>query len=70
MTVLPGVGGGFFDDQQPKVLFNLGSALVQPPTFAGDSGLGYAVTAGGNLVRFDLDNRGVPVPAWCTRASK
>ena len=38
------------------MLFNLGSAVVQPPTFTGNSGLGYAVTAGGNLVRFDLDN--------------
>ncbi len=56
VTLLPGVGGGFFDDQDPKVLFNLGSAVVQPPTFTGTSGVGYAVTAGGNLVRFDLDN--------------
>ena len=56
VTLLPGVGGGFFDDQQPKVLFNLGNALIQPPTFTGNTGLGYAVTAGGNLVRFDLDN--------------
>jgi FG-GAP-like repeat/Bacterial pre-peptidase C-terminal domain len=56
VTLLPGVGGGFFDDQQPKVLFNLGSAVVQPPTFIGNTGLGYAVTAGGNLVQFDLDN--------------
>jgi len=56
VTLLPGVGGGFFDDQHPKVLFNLGSALIEPPTFTGDSGLGYAVTAGGSLVRFDLDD--------------
>jgi len=56
VTELPGVGGGFFNDQQPGTLFNLGSALVQPPTFVGDSGLGYAVTAGGDLVRFDLSN--------------
>ena len=58
LTLLPGVGGGFFNDQEPKVLFNLGSAVVQPPTFTGNSGLGYAVTATGNLVRFDLDNPG------------
>ncbi|MFI5455663.1 MAG: FG-GAP-like repeat-containing protein [Isosphaerales bacterium] len=56
VTELPGVGRGFFNDQQPRTLFNLGSALVQPPTFVGDSGLGYSVTAGGNLVRFDLMN--------------
>ncbi len=59
ITELPGVGNGFFNDQQPRTLFNLGSALVQPPTFVGDSGLGYSVTAGGNLVRFNLaDLRG------------
>jgi hypothetical protein len=56
VTALPGVGQGFFDDQHPQTLFNLGSALVQPPTFVGTSGLGYVVTAGGNLVRFDLDH--------------
>ena len=56
VTLLPGVGQGFFDDQDPKVLFNLGSAVVQPPTFVGTNGLGYAVTAGGSVVRFDLNN--------------
>jgi hypothetical protein len=56
LTLLPGVGQGFFDDQHPQTLFNLGSAVVQAPTFVGNSGVGYAVTAAGNLVRFDLDN--------------
>ncbi len=56
VTLLPGVGQGFFDDQDPKTLFNLGSAVVQPPTYTGTSGVGYAVTVGGNLVRFDLNN--------------
>jgi hypothetical protein len=56
VTVLPGVGRGFFDDRQPATLFNFGSAIVQPPTFVGASGLGYAVTATGNLVRFDLSS--------------
>ena len=41
VTLLPGVGQGFFDDQNPQTLFNLGSAVVQPPTFIGDSGVGY-----------------------------
>ena len=54
ITELPGVGQGFFNDQNPRTLFDLGSALLQPPTFVGDSGLGYAVTAEGNLVRFNL----------------
>jgi hypothetical protein len=56
VTELPGVGRGFFDDRAPRTLFNLGSGLVQPPTFAGSGGLGYGVTAGGDLVRFDLLN--------------
>jgi hypothetical protein len=37
-------------------LFNLGSAIVQPPTYVSTTGLGYAVTVGGALVRFNLDN--------------
>jgi hypothetical protein len=56
LTALPGVGRGFFDDQHPQALFNVGAAVVQAPTFVGDSGLGYLVTAGGDLVRFDLNN--------------
>jgi hypothetical protein len=62
VTVLPGVGGGFFDDRDPKTIFNFGSALVQAPTFVGDSGLGYAVTAGGNLVRFNLNDPSAGAP--------
>ncbi len=57
--MLPGVGDGFFDDQQPETLFNLGSALVQPPTFIGSTGVGYAVTAAGDLVRFSLSDPSV-----------
>jgi hypothetical protein len=59
LTVLSGVGRGFFDDRSPETLLNLGSALVQPPTFPGDSSVGYAVTATGDLVRFDLSNPNV-----------
>ncbi len=54
VTLLPAVGDGFFNDQDPKTLFNTGGAVVQPPTFVGDSGVGYVVTAGGDLVRFNL----------------
>ena len=53
---------GFFDDQQPSTLFNFGSALVQPPTFVGTTGLGYVVTAGGDLVRFSLFVPGAGAP--------
>ena len=56
VTLLPGVGGGFFNDQQPRTLFNLGGAVVQPPTFIGNTGVGFAVTATGDLVRFDLND--------------
>ncbi|HEV8058485.1 MAG TPA: FG-GAP-like repeat-containing protein, partial [Gemmataceae bacterium] len=44
VTLLPGVGQGFFDDQHPETLFNLGGAVVQPPTFVGDTEVGYVVT--------------------------
>jgi hypothetical protein len=53
VSELPGVGRGFFDDRQPRTLLNFGDALVQPPTFVGATGLGYVVTAGGDLVRFN-----------------
>jgi hypothetical protein len=56
VAMLPGVGKGFFDDRSPKTLLDFGAALVQPTTFVGDSGVGYAVTAGGELLRFDLGN--------------
>ncbi len=58
VTLLPGVGGGFFDDQHPLTLFNLGGAVVQPPSFVANTGVGYAVTAVGDLVRFDLNDSG------------
>jgi hypothetical protein len=59
VVLLPGVGRGFFDDRRASVLFHLGGAVAQPPTFAGDSGVGYAVTVDGGLVRFDLKNPSV-----------
>jgi hypothetical protein len=58
VTLLPGVGHGFFDDRQPKTLFSLGNALVQPPTFLSEGGIGFGVTADGSLVAFDLSNPG------------
>jgi FG-GAP-like repeat len=54
VTLLPGVGQGFFDDRRPQTLFDLGSAIVQPPSFVGNTEVGYVVTADGELVRFDL----------------
>ena len=58
VTLLPGVGQGFFDDQHPKILFDFGDAVVQQPTFVGDSSVGYVATASGELVRFDLNDLG------------
>ena len=62
VTLLPGVGGGFFDDQEPQTLLNLGGAVVQAPTFVGTTGVGYAVIANGNLVQFDLNNTSAGAP--------
>lgn len=53
-TLVPGVGQGFFDDRNPRTLLSLGHAIVEPPSFAGDSGIGFAVTIGGLLTKFDL----------------
>jgi hypothetical protein len=63
VTYLPGVGRGFFDDREPLPFLNFGGALLQPPTFVGSTGLGYAVTASGNLVRFNLFFPGLGAPA-------
>jgi hypothetical protein len=54
VTELAGVGNGFFDDRQPLSLLDFGAALLQPPTFVGTTGFGYEVTAGGDLVSFNL----------------
>jgi hypothetical protein len=56
VTLLPGVGQGFFDDRQPAALLKLGGALDQPPTFCGTSNIGFAVTTAGDLIHFDLRN--------------
>jgi hypothetical protein len=56
LTVLPGVGQGFFDDRSPQTLLDLGAAVVEPPSFADTSNVGFAVTAGGELLQFDLSD--------------
>jgi hypothetical protein len=63
LTMLPGVGLGFFDDRNPQELLNIGSAVIAPPTFVGSSGLGYVVTTTGDLMRFDLNNLGAGADA-------
>jgi MYXO-CTERM domain-containing protein len=54
VTLLPGVGQGFFDDRSPQTVLDLGDSLAQAPTFVGTTPQGYAVTAGGRLVAFDV----------------
>jgi hypothetical protein len=57
LSVLPGVGQGFFNDQNPQIV-NLPAnpVLTQGPTFFGTSGLGVIVTATGQLISFNLNN--------------
>jgi hypothetical protein len=60
LTVLPGVGQGFFSDQDPQELPIPGNpVLVQRPAFLDPPGTsspnsGVVVTTGGQLVHFDL----------------
>lgn len=54
VTSLIGMGNGVFRD--PQNLFDLHGMVDQPPTFVGESGVGFAVTTTGALVRFDLSN--------------
>jgi hypothetical protein len=56
LAVLPGVGQGFFNDQNPQIINLPGNpVLTQGPTF-GASGLGVVVTATGQLVGFNVNN--------------
>jgi hypothetical protein len=56
LAVLPGVGQGFFNDQNPEIVSLPGNpVLTQGPTF-GASGFGVVVTATGQLVGFDLND--------------
>ncbi len=57
-TLVPGVGQGFFDDRSPQTLLSLGHAIAEPPSFVGDSGIGFAVTSSGLLTKFDLSKPG------------
>jgi hypothetical protein len=59
MTLLPGVGNGFFNDQAPQTLVNLGTPVVAAPEFTGP-GLGVVPTAGGQLVQFNLNTGAAP----------
>ncbi len=53
VTVLPGRGQGFFDDGSPRVI-DLGTPLApQAPSYIPQLPVGYVVSAGGDVVRFD-----------------
>ena len=53
-TVLPGVGQGFFNDQNPQVLNVPGNPVLEAPSFFGTSNQGVVTTADGRLIGFDL----------------
>lgn len=53
-TVLPGVGQGFFNDQNPRVLNVPGNPVLEAPSFFGTSNQGVMATADGRLIGFDL----------------
>jgi hypothetical protein len=55
LTVLPGVGQGFFNDQNPQVLNVPGNPVLGAGAFAGTSGLGVVPTATGQLFGVNLD---------------
>jgi hypothetical protein len=55
ITGLPGVGQGFFNDQSPATLANLGASLSAAPVFLGPPGTGVAATTDGRLVGFNLN---------------
>ena len=54
MTVLPGVGQGFFNDVNPLPPMIVAVGLTAP-SFIGTSGIGFAVTGDGGIVRIDLN---------------
>jgi hypothetical protein len=54
LTVLPGVGQGFFNDQNPQVLNVPGNPVLGAAAFAGTSGLGVVPTATGQLFGVNL----------------
>src|SRR5262249_55730564 len=54
---LPGVGQGFFNDQDPEIVNLPGNpVLTQGPTLFGASGAGVVVAATGQLIGFNLNN--------------
>src|SRR5262249_32272577 len=57
LAVLPGVGQGFFNDQNPQIVNLPGNpVLTQGPTFFGSSSSGVLLTATGQLLGFDLND--------------
>jgi hypothetical protein len=54
LTRLPGVGQGFFNDQNPQTVVNFGTAVAAPPVFLADPNHGVVIAADGSLLGFDL----------------
>jgi hypothetical protein len=57
-TVLPGVGQGFFNDQNPQVLNVPGNPVLEAPSFFGTSNEGVVATADGRLIGFAFSDFG------------
>jgi hypothetical protein len=70
MTRLPGVGQGFFNDQNPQTVVNLGTSVIGAPSFIGDSGRGVAVATDGQLLGFDLNTGGTAHPVFIPAAGQ
>lgn len=58
LTLLPGVGGGNFNDQNPQVINLPGNpVLTQGPTFFASTSQGVLLTATGQLIGFNVDEQ-------------
>jgi hypothetical protein len=55
LSVLPGVGQGFFNDQNPQALNVPGNPVLRAPVFFGTSGVGVVPTATGQLFGVNLN---------------
>ena len=56
LAVLPGVGQGFFNDQNPQILNIPGNPVIGAPSIDNQTGEGVVATAGGQLVGFNLND--------------
>jgi hypothetical protein len=71
LSVLPGVGQGFFNDQSPRVLNVPGNPVLGAPAFVGTSGVGVVPTGTGQLFGVNLNTLTVtPQPVFAPPAGE